>query len=144
MKSTDYWKKFLGIEIFKIEYYFKWFLYRFLGVELPKLKSQRQYWAERGNSYILQMDKTYGWTRLRPPEEYCKGERIDQRANVFMLGRYAVCALSEQIDENWRDGFQGSVELADVIERATHKDRDERYDRVREFVTAFTSAAQQG
>ena len=52
MKSTDYWKKFLGIEIFKIEYYFKWFLYRFLGIELPKLKSQRQYWAERGNSYM--------------------------------------------------------------------------------------------
>ena len=52
MASSDYWKKFLGIEVFKIEYYCKWFLYRFLGLELPKLKSQRQYWAERGNSYM--------------------------------------------------------------------------------------------
>jgi len=25
----------------------------------------------------------------------------DQRANVFTLGRYAVCALSDQIDEHW-------------------------------------------
>jgi len=93
---------------------------------------------ERGDSYILQMDKTYGSTRLRPPEEYCKGERIDQLANVFTLGRYAVCALSEQIDERWRDGFQGSGEQADVIERATQQDRDQRYGTVREFVKAFT------
>lgn len=92
---------------------------------------------ERGESYILQMDKTYGSTRLRPPEEYCKGERIDQRANVFTLGRYVVCALSDQIDEHWRDGFQGSDELANVITRATEPDREERYDTVREFVEAF-------
>jgi ubiquinone/menaquinone biosynthesis C-methylase UbiE len=52
MTSSDYWKKFLGIEVFKIDYYYKWLLYRFLGLELPKLKSQRQYWAERGNSYM--------------------------------------------------------------------------------------------
>ena len=52
MISSDYWKKFLGIEVFKIQYFFKWFLYRFIGVELPKLKSQKEYWAERGNSYM--------------------------------------------------------------------------------------------
>ena len=52
MAPSNYWKKFLGIEVFKIEYYFKWFLYRFVGVELPKLKSQKHYWAERGNSYM--------------------------------------------------------------------------------------------
>lgn len=92
---------------------------------------------ERGDSYILQMDKTYGSSRLRPPEEYCKGERIDQRANVFTLGRYTICALSDQIDENWRNRFQGSSELADVIERATQPDRDERSDTVREFVEAL-------
>ena len=52
MTSSDYWKKFLGVEIFKVEYYFKWFLYRFVGIELPKLKSQKQYWADRGKSYM--------------------------------------------------------------------------------------------
>ena len=67
---------------------------------------------------------------------------IDQQANMFTLGRYAVCALSEQIDEHWRDGFQGSVGLADVIERATQENRDERYDTVREFVETFTKVAQ--
>lgn len=96
---------------------------------------------ERGDSYILQMEKTYGSSRLRPPEEYCKGERIDQRASVFTLGRYAVCALSKVIDENWREGFQGSPELADVIGRATRKDREKRYHTVREFVEAFAQIA---
>ncbi len=52
MTPSYYWKKFLGIEVFKIQYFFKWFLYRFIGVELPKLKSQNEYWAERGNSYM--------------------------------------------------------------------------------------------
>lgn len=36
-----------------------------------------------------------------------------------------------------RDGFQGSSKLADVIDGATRKDRDKRYDTVREFVRAF-------
>lgn len=49
---SSYWGKFLGIEIFKIEYYFKWFLYRFIGLELPKLQSQKKYWADRGSSYM--------------------------------------------------------------------------------------------
>jgi serine/threonine-protein kinase len=96
---------------------------------------------ECGDSYILQMDKTYGSSRLRPPEEYHKGERIDQRANVFTLGRYAICALSDRIEENWREGFQGSTELADVIEGATQADRGERYDSVRDFVEAFIQIA---
>jgi len=52
MTSSDYWKKFLGIEIFKIEYYFKWFLFNIIGVRLPKLKSQKKYWADRGSSYM--------------------------------------------------------------------------------------------
>ena len=52
MTSSDYWKKFLGVEVFKVEYYFKWFLYRFVGIELPKLKSQKQYWADRGKFYM--------------------------------------------------------------------------------------------
>ena len=68
-------------------------------------------------------------------------ERIDQRANVFTLGRYAICALSDRIEENWREGFQGSTELADVIEGATQADRGERYDTVRDFVEAFIQIA---
>lgn len=52
MSSSNYWKKFLGIEVFKIEYNFKWFLYRFLGFRFPKIKSQKQYWDERGTSYM--------------------------------------------------------------------------------------------
>ena len=52
MRSSGYWKKFLGIEVFKIQYYFKWFLFNFIGVRLPKLKSQKQYWADRGSSYM--------------------------------------------------------------------------------------------
>lgn len=52
MTQTTYWKKIYGIELFKIEYYAKYYLYRFFGITLPKLKSQQEYWADRGQVYM--------------------------------------------------------------------------------------------
>lgn len=52
MSHQTYWKKFCGIERFKIDYYAKHLLYRIFGITLPKLKSQHEYWARRGHVYM--------------------------------------------------------------------------------------------
>ncbi len=51
-KNNNYWKKILGIELFKVEYYTKWFLYKMFGVKLPKLNDQHGYWRDRGKVYM--------------------------------------------------------------------------------------------
>ena len=45
------WKTFLGIERYKIDFWFKKFLYQTFGIKLPKLKSQLEYWRHRGEAY---------------------------------------------------------------------------------------------
>ncbi|MFH1092000.1 MAG: hypothetical protein V1742_10580, partial [Pseudomonadota bacterium] len=50
-REEQYWKKPLGIELFKVNWYVKHFLYRYLGVKLPKLADQREYWEKRGRVY---------------------------------------------------------------------------------------------
>ncbi|MEW5772133.1 MAG: class I SAM-dependent methyltransferase [Thermodesulfobacteriota bacterium] len=46
-----HWKTFCGIELFKVEYKLKEFLYKTFGIALPKLRDQRDYWAWRGLGY---------------------------------------------------------------------------------------------
>jgi len=52
IKSSKYWKTFLGIELFKIKYYFQLFLYKYFSIQLPKLKDQKNYWKDRGQVYM--------------------------------------------------------------------------------------------
>ncbi|SVC94339.1 uncharacterized protein METZ01_LOCUS347193, partial [marine metagenome] len=52
MAEQEYWKKFLGIEVFKIDHYFKSFLYSLFKIRLPKLRCQKDYWADRGRFYM--------------------------------------------------------------------------------------------
>ncbi|MEK7224396.1 MAG: hypothetical protein AAB221_01785, partial [Bacteroidota bacterium] len=54
-ENTTYWKKIFGIDIFKIRYYSKWFLYKTFGLTLPKLKDQREYWHRRGQVYMQEI-----------------------------------------------------------------------------------------
>lgn len=52
MATQDkHWKTVCGIELFKVEYRLKEFLYKTFGITLPKLRDQRDYWAWRGNAY---------------------------------------------------------------------------------------------
>ena len=51
MPRGKYWKKAFGVDLFKIEWYAKYFLYRYLGLTLPKLADQRAYWEDRGRAY---------------------------------------------------------------------------------------------
>lgn len=51
-EATRYWRRFLGIEWFKADHYFRHYIYRYLGITLPKLKEQKSYWLKRGPSYM--------------------------------------------------------------------------------------------
>jgi serine/threonine-protein kinase len=92
---------------------------------------------ERGNGFTLQKDRNYGSRRLMAPEEFVRGALIDQRSNVFTLGRYAIDALSGRIDAEWRQEFQGNNALAEVLDRATQWDPEARYQTVSAFLEAF-------
>jgi len=47
-----YWKKFLGVDLFKVNWFFKYWLYKLFGFCLPKLKDQQDYWSRRGQVYM--------------------------------------------------------------------------------------------
>jgi len=50
--ENKYWKSIFGIELFKIRYFFQSFIYKFFSIKLPKLKSQKKYWQDRGQVYM--------------------------------------------------------------------------------------------
>ncbi|MCP4220887.1 MAG: class I SAM-dependent methyltransferase [bacterium] len=49
---ANYWKKVCGIEVFKLKWYLKYYLYKGFGIKLPKIKNQSKYWRERGRVYM--------------------------------------------------------------------------------------------
>ncbi len=51
-KKDIYWKKFLGIPRYKINWYFKYYLYKIFGFRSDKMKDQRKYWNTRGEEYF--------------------------------------------------------------------------------------------
>lgn len=93
----------------------------------------RQVWlfdwelCREGGSFVLEMDSNYGSSRLMAPEEFVRGSRLDELTLVFNVGRYALLALPELAEP-----------LAPILARATYPARSERYNTVREFVTALT------
>ena len=52
VQKDTYWNKIFGIELFKVQYYLKWVLYKVFGIKLPKLKDQKDYWKDRGQVYM--------------------------------------------------------------------------------------------
>lgn len=75
----------------------------------------------KAESYTLTMERNWGSSRLMAPEEFVQGARIDQRTNVFNLGRIAQLALGE----------------FEVLARATHPNPENRFATVRELQTAI-------
>jgi ubiquinone/menaquinone biosynthesis C-methylase UbiE len=51
-KKETYWKTFMGIPRYKIDWYFKYWLYKIFGFTFDKLKNQREYWNTRGKEYM--------------------------------------------------------------------------------------------
>lgn len=72
------------------------------------------------------------------PEEFQKGERIDEKTNVFMLGRTAFVLLANSSDS--RDDWKGNETTWQVAKKATNTDKALRYQSVKEFVSAWYAA----
>ena len=88
--------------------------------------------------FINDRGRLYGSSRFMAPEEFQKGERIDERTNVFMLGRTAFVLLANNSDS--RDDWKGNDAMWRVARKATNADKQLRYQSVREFVSAWHTA----
>lgn len=53
--KETYWKTFIGIPRHKIDWYFKYYLYKVFGITFDKLQDQREYWNTRGKEYFAEM-----------------------------------------------------------------------------------------
>lgn len=88
--------------------------------------------------FINDRGRLYGSLRFMAPEELQKGARIDERTNVFMLGRAAFVLLANSSDS--REDWKGNAAMWDVAKKATGPDKASRYPSVREFVSAWHAA----
>ena len=88
--------------------------------------------------FVNEMGRMFGSTRFMAPEEFELGARIDERTNVFTMGRTAVVFLSDGTLD--RGAFRGSDALYAVIRLACRTDRSERFDTVEAFCLAWRQA----
>ncbi|RKU37790.1 serine/threonine protein kinase [Candidatus Poribacteria bacterium] len=88
--------------------------------------------------FINDRGRLYGSSRFMAPEEFQKGARIDERTNVFMLGRTAFVLLANSSDS--RDDWKGNEAMWHIAKTATNTDKALRYQSVKEFVSAWHAA----
>ena len=88
--------------------------------------------------FINEMGRMFGSSRFMAPEEFELGARIDERTNVFTMGRTAAVFLSDGTLD--RDPFRGSDAQYEVIRRACRDDRSERFDSMEAFYRAWEQA----
>jgi serine/threonine-protein kinase len=92
----------------------------------------------RDAPFRLERDRNFGSERFMAPEEFRRGERIDQRTNVFTLGRTALVFLAGGSPDRAR--FQGPAALHAVAARACEPARERRYADVAAFARAWREA----
>ena len=51
-KKKTYWKYFFGIPRYKIDWYFKYYMYKLFGIIFDKMHDQKDYWNTRGAEYF--------------------------------------------------------------------------------------------
>jgi len=52
VKEITYWRRFLGMPMYKIEWYVKYYLYKLFGYTFDKMDDQKRYWNTRGKEYF--------------------------------------------------------------------------------------------
>jgi serine/threonine-protein kinase len=92
----------------------------------------------REGAFRNQMGRMFGSTRFMAPEEFELGALIDERTNVFVMGRTALVFLS---DGTLNAGvFRGTRTLFEVVARACEAERSRRYDSMAAFYCAWRAA----
>jgi serine/threonine-protein kinase len=84
------------------------------------------------------MGRMFGSTRFMAPEELELGAFIDERTNVFVMGRTALVFLSGGTLD--ADDFRGSLALFQVVAKACDPRRSRRFDSMAAFYLAWRTA----
>jgi serine/threonine protein kinase len=92
----------------------------------------------REGPFRNEMGRMFGSTRFMAPEEFELGALIDERTNVFVMGRTALVFLSDGTLD--ADAFRGTRDLFEVVERACEPERSRRYDSMAAFYSAWRAA----
>ena len=88
--------------------------------------------------FVNEVGRLFGSTRFMAPEEFRRGEQIDQTTNVFTLGRTAFVLLGDATDS--KAAWKGTDAMWSVVKKATNADRTLRHQSVRDFVEDWRSA----
>jgi len=92
----------------------------------------------RQGPFRNEMGRMFGSTRFMAPEEFERGALIDQRTNVFVMGRTALVLLSDGTLR--RNAFRGTQALYDVVARACEPEPSRRFDSLAAFDAAWRAA----
>lgn len=90
----------------------------------------------RRGAFTLTAERLPGSLRYMAPEELRPGATIDERTNVFTLGRLVHHLLDST------SGWRGSATEAAVVRRATDPRPDRRFGSVAELLDAWRAAAE--
>jgi len=85
-----------------------------------------------------QMGRMFGSTRFMAPEEFELGALIDERTNVYVMGRTALIFLSDGTLN--AEAFRGTRAILEVVARACEPERSRRYESMAEFYHAWRAA----
>jgi serine/threonine protein kinase, bacterial len=88
--------------------------------------------------FVNTMGRMFGSSRFMAPEEFELGAIIDERTNVFVMGRAAALFLGDGTLS--RAAFRGPVSLHRVIVRACEAEPSARFQSIAEFYDAWQSA----
>ena len=92
----------------------------------------------RRSPFVNEMGRMFGSSRFMAPEEFERGSSIDERTNVFTMGRTAANLLSDGTLD--RSAFRGSDERYEVVRKACSDERRMRYASVGDFYAAWLEA----
>lgn len=84
-KNNIYWKTLLGIPIYKIDWYFKYWIYKISGFTFNKIADQKKYWNTRGKYYFDDFFNT----------DYYKYELFFQDMLIKELKQLKFCSIFE-------------------------------------------------
>jgi len=92
----------------------------------------------REGPFVNEMGRMFGSSRYMAPEEFERGAFIDERTNVFTMGRTAANLLSDGTLA--RSAFRGSDAHYDIVLKACSDERRMRYASVGDFYAAWLEA----
>ena len=92
----------------------------------------------RESPFVNEMGRMFGSSRFMAPEEFERGAFIDERTNVFTMGRTAANLLSDGTLD--RSAFRGSDAHYDIVLKACTDEPRMRYASVGDFYAAWVEA----